>query len=333
MGYGNYQNGGLWDWWGGVQIKAEFQQGFSEEARAHLFQVASDWREHPGNIIEWHSMTDPHHEGSHYYSAAAGTMGSAIIEGFFGVDLTGQGLTLQPRLGLNDGYIRVYQPATDRYVAYSYDWDQDTSQLDYGTNAGGVVTIKLLKLRSEAVRGVAIDGQPVEFVEETVGLDTYLAFTAPSGRHTITILKGQPAPPKAAEALPSSETNLVDPAPDLPETAKPISPIEPSQANNTSISTPPSAPTEAPSDEFQAVIVETPAARIARENRAALFQCISVLLILFTSLGLMVIALLRRLAAFNQPKPIAYPRIISNVPAQTPRSSRRSTSLVNSSRK
>jgi hypothetical protein len=324
MGYGNYQNGGLWDWWGGVQIKAEFQQGFSEEARAHLFQVASDWREHPGNIIEWHSMTDPHHEGSHYYSAAAGTMGSAIIEGFFGVDLTGQGLALQPRLGLNDGYIRVYQPATDRYVAYSYDWDQDTSQLDYGTNAGGDVTIKLLKLRSEAIQGVAIDGQTVEFVDETVGLDSYLVFTAPSGRHTITILKGQPAPPKAAEVLPSSETNLVDPAPELPEVANPISPIEPGHENDVSVSAPPSVPTEAPA-EAQAVIAETPTARIARENRAALFQCISVLLILFTSLGLMVIALLRRLAALNQPKPAIYP-LVPNSRAQPPRSSRRSTS-------
>ena len=48
-------------------------------------------------------------------------MGSAIIEGFFGVELNGQGLTLQPRLGLNDGFIRVYQAATDRYAAASGD--------------------------------------------------------------------------------------------------------------------------------------------------------------------------------------------------------------------
>ncbi|MFN8456612.1 MAG: trehalase family glycosidase [Anaerolineae bacterium] len=90
MGYGNYQNGGVWDWWGGVQIKAEFQTGFAEQAQVHLLQVANDWQKHPGNLIEWHSSTDPRHEGSSYYSAAAGTMGSAIIEGFFGVELNGQ---------------------------------------------------------------------------------------------------------------------------------------------------------------------------------------------------------------------------------------------------
>jgi hypothetical protein len=210
-------------------------------------------------------------------------------------------------------------------VAYSYDWDQDASQLDYGTNAGGAVTVKLLKLRSENVQGVAIDGQPVEFVNETVGLDTYLAFTAPSGRHTITIHKGQPAQ-KPAEVLPSSETNLVDPAPDPVEAAQPISPIEPGQENNASVPASLPAPTEALS-EPQATTAETPAARIARENRAALFQCISVLLILFTSLGLIVVALLRRLTALSQPKPVAYPRTPPNIPARTPRSSRRSTSV------
>ncbi|HMQ52935.1 MAG TPA: trehalase family glycosidase [Anaerolineae bacterium] len=198
MGYGNYQNGGVWDWWGGVQIKAEFRRGFAEMARNHLFQVASDWTKHPGNIIEWQSSTDPRFEGSHYYSAAAGTMGSAIIEGFFGVRLDGRGLTLQPRLGLNDAYVRVYQPATDRYVAYTYDWNQTVTELNYGTNAGGVVTMKILKLRSETIGQVTIDGQPVEFSSESTGLDTYTVFNAPSGQHRVELIKGQPAAQAAA---------------------------------------------------------------------------------------------------------------------------------------
>ena len=36
MGYGHYQNGGIWDWWGGVQIKAEFVNGFAETGLTHL---------------------------------------------------------------------------------------------------------------------------------------------------------------------------------------------------------------------------------------------------------------------------------------------------------
>jgi hypothetical protein len=50
---GEYQNGGLWDWWGGIQMSAEFQRGFSDLALAHLYQVAADWARHPGVIWEW----------------------------------------------------------------------------------------------------------------------------------------------------------------------------------------------------------------------------------------------------------------------------------------
>jgi hypothetical protein len=191
MGYGNYQNGGVWDWWGGVQIKTEFLKGFAERGTAHLLQVANDWQEHPGNIIEWQSTTDPeHHEGSHYYSAAAGTMGSAIIEGFFGITFDISGLTLQPRLGLNDGFVRVYQPITDRYAVYHYDWDQTVVKLDYGTNAAGPVAIKVLQLGSQPVVRVTIDGQPVEFGVETVGNDRYVVLSGPSGQHSVEIVKG-----------------------------------------------------------------------------------------------------------------------------------------------
>jgi hypothetical protein len=191
MGYGNYQNGGVWDWWGGVQIKTEFLNGFAERGTAHLLQVANDWAEHPGNIIEWQSTTDPaHHEGTHYYSAAAGTMGSAIIEGFFGITLDQEGLTLHPRLGLNDGFIRVYQPVTDRYAAYRYDWDQTVVKLDYGTNVAGPVAIKVLQLDSQPVVTVTFDGQPVEFSAEIVGNDRYVVLSGPDGQHSVEILKG-----------------------------------------------------------------------------------------------------------------------------------------------
>jgi hypothetical protein len=194
MGYGNYQNGGVWDWWGGVQIKTEFHEGFAEQGTAHLLQVANDWREHPGNILEWQSTTDPErHEGSHYYSAAAGTMGSAIIEGFFGVRLDASGLTLQPRLGLNDGFVRVYQPATDRYAAYRYDWNHALVKLDYGTNAPGPVAIRVLQRGTQPVNSVTLDGQSLNFGMETVGNDRYLFLSGPSGQHSLEIVTGSPA--------------------------------------------------------------------------------------------------------------------------------------------
>ncbi|MFN8456611.1 MAG: hypothetical protein U0401_18415 [Anaerolineae bacterium] len=99
---------------------------------------------------------------------------------------------LQPRLGLNDGLSGAYQAATDRYAAYSYDWDQNITRLDYGTNAAEPVQVKVLKLRSEQVNAVTVDGQPLAFETEKVGNDTYITFSAPSGQHRLEINKGQP---------------------------------------------------------------------------------------------------------------------------------------------
>lgn len=312
MGYGHYQNGGIWDWWGGVQIKAEFINGFAETGLTHLLQVAHDWQKHPGNIIEWQSSNaDSRHEGSHYYSAAAGTMGSAIIEGFFGMELAGNGLTMQPRLGLNDGFIRVYQAATDRYAAYSYDWDQDVIKLDYGTNAQGVVTVKVLKLRSEHIRQVTIDGRPVEFVSETVGHDTYTVFDAPSGQHSIEIVKGHPGvQPAAVEVEVEAEANQPQPprtsvAPNfIPSATDPSSPKPDRVTDSTSGTTPesvedirtePIALAAEPSPAGSRDTVQQIETGRANEIRLAFLQFASAALIILTCLALMVLVAIRRL--------------------------------------
>jgi hypothetical protein len=239
MGYGNYQNGGVWDWWGGVQIKTEFVNGFAEQGTAHLLQVANDWAKHPGNIIEWQSTTDPaHHEGSHYYSAAAGTMGSAIIEGFFGIELSRAGLTIQPRLGLNDGFVRVYQPATDLYAAYRYDWDQEVTKMEYGTNAAEPVAIKILELRSQPVLSVTFDGQPAEFTTEELGDDRYVVLWGPSGQHSIELLRGAAGQPTATQAAPAVEDHEEGHAsPD----ASPIENLMPPATDGTPAEQPPGA--------------------------------------------------------------------------------------------
>jgi hypothetical protein len=224
MGYGNYQNGGVWDWWGGVQIQTELLKGFADQGTEHLLQVANDWHKHPGNIIEWQSTTDPEHQqGSDYYSAAAGTVGHAIIEGLFGIQLGSQGLLLQPRLGLNDAFVRVYQPATDRYAAYRYDWDQDVIRIDYGTNAAPPVAIKVLTSRPEQILGVSLDDQAMAFSIERVGNDAYIALSGPSGQHSLQIMKGSPsvAPaendePPAAGATPDAGPAVASALPTRP---------------------------------------------------------------------------------------------------------------------
>ena len=307
MGYGNYQNGGVWDWWGGVQIKAEFLKGFAEAGQTHLLQVAHDWQKHPGNIIEWHSTTDSRHEGSHYYSAAAGTMGSAIIEGFFGLDLNGSGLSMQPRLGLNDGFIRIYQPATDRYAAYSYDWDQDRIKLDYGTNAEAVSEVKVLKLRSEQIRTVTVDGQVVEFWSETIGQDTYTVFEAPPGQHRIEILKGEPlAQPAALASGPVPLKPAPAATPPLPMsgtlTNSVPSPAEAASQEQADGSSPDAAATALARANLDparpAEAEESPSPR-ARETRRALFHLVSASLVLLTALFLLVLLAIRRFAGLG----------------------------------
>ena len=86
-------------------------------------------------------------------------------------------------------------------AAYTYDWDQDVTKFNYGTNTKGLVTIKVLKLRSEHINSVTIDGRSVEFETETVGNDTYTVFSGPSGQHSIEISKGQPLAQVVAPAV------------------------------------------------------------------------------------------------------------------------------------
>ncbi|MEM7344902.1 MAG: trehalase family glycosidase, partial [Chloroflexota bacterium] len=211
---GQAQNGGIWDQWGGIQIGAEFSTGFVEMGQRHLQQVANDWQDHPGNLIAWKPSTDVPQEGAHYQSAAAGTMGQAIIEGFFGLTLDGDGLTIQPRLGLNDGFIRIYQPATNRYAAYRYDWNQAVTTLEYGTNVERPIQVKILTRPSEQVKQILLDGALVSFETEMIGQDHYVVLSAPPNQHTIELIKSQalvqPDPQEAAAAASEERVPIIN---------------------------------------------------------------------------------------------------------------------------
>jgi hypothetical protein len=243
-------------------------------------------------------------------------MGSAIIEGFFGVELNGQGLTLQPRLGLNDGFIRVYQAATDRYAAYSYDWNQNITRIDYGTNAADPVQIKVLKLRSEQVRAVTIDGQPVEFETETIGHDTYTVFTAPSGQHSLEIAKGQPlvqpaaveveaGPTQAGASAITSEPTRPSTAPNLVSSPEALASQE-SSLNELPLETGPASSDEAAAFSDDTVQESTPPeagqkvlSEKTRQNRYGFFRFVGISLAILISLLLMVLVALRRTAGLG----------------------------------
>lgn len=184
---GEYQNGGVWDWWGGVQISGEFQQGYSDLALSHLYQTAADWATHPNAIWEWSTPGSAFGRGSKGYAGAAGTVGEAILSGLYGVSLTCDGLRLEPRLGVHGGDVRVYQAATDRYAAYRYTYDSDRITLRYGTNAGSDVQLRVLVPSGKMVQGIRLGSGDVAHRRETVGRDVFVAFKGPSGVQTVTI--------------------------------------------------------------------------------------------------------------------------------------------------
>ncbi len=188
MAPGEYQNGGLWDWWGGVQITAEFESGCSSLALAHLRMVAQDWAWHPRQIFEWQMPQTSEGWGAENYGSAAATMGEAIVRGLFGVIIEDDGVRLQPRLRKHEGRIRVLQPASGFYASYDYLYDSDFIILDYGSNHPWPLKIKLLLPLGKEVGKVSIDGLSASHRLETLVEDSYCAFEAPSGVHRVVVI-------------------------------------------------------------------------------------------------------------------------------------------------
>jgi len=191
---GRYQNGGVWDWWGGQQISAEFERGHSERARQHLALVATGWAAHPEGLYEWHLPGTDQGRGSLHYCASAAALAEAIIGGLYGVSLDRQGVVLSPRLSHQDGYVRVYQPATDIYAAYDYRVTAGGIVLEYGCNDEQPLTLRMLLPAGTAIQGLAFDAGALEVVYaiEVVGDDTYCVLKVPSGLHRLELRLTRP---------------------------------------------------------------------------------------------------------------------------------------------
>jgi hypothetical protein len=187
MGVGKYQNGGMWDWWAGVQVAAEFEQGFSDLAIGHLQQITADWATHPGAIYEWQEVRSGIGWGPAHYSAAAGSVGHAIIGGLYGVTLDFREARLRVRLAQHPGSIQVAQPGTGLYATYDYDADAARLRLDYDTNHPGPLTIWLRLPEGQEAASVYIDGSPAPWALEQTGEDRFVRVSAPIGQHRLTV--------------------------------------------------------------------------------------------------------------------------------------------------
>jgi Bacterial alpha-L-rhamnosidase 6 hairpin glycosidase domain len=183
-----YQNGALWDWWAGRQITGEFEAGYQTRARTHLFELARDWAAHPGIVHEWDSPWLERAGPEPRYAGAAAVVGQAIVEGLYGVDFVGRDVHLSPRLGERSGKVRVYEPATDLYVAYRYQWTPSRVTLVYGSNSPTALSVRLPVPWLDRTL-VRLDGQDHPAKPEKTGEDSDLFLVVPSGTHRIDLLR------------------------------------------------------------------------------------------------------------------------------------------------
>ncbi len=187
MAEGVYQNGGLWDWWGGTQITAEFESGLRARALKHLYEVADDWARHPRDIYEWQLARTGVNKGSDDYGGSVATMSEAIVRGLYGINLNTQSVSISPRLGEHNGWIRAFVPASGSFASYQYTLNGNIIRIQYETNVKQDIPFRVALPVNSALNKVMLDSQPVAFRLDHLNEDDYANFTAPSGTHTIEI--------------------------------------------------------------------------------------------------------------------------------------------------
>ena len=122
-----YQNGGIWIWHASQFIKEEFDRGYSEKALVHLADLA-DLALKNKDFHEWHDHAGTG-KGSHCYAASATSFLDALISGYYGIKLQGDNLTISPRLGRNQGRIRLQLPGQNRNLVYRYSYSPNKVEI------------------------------------------------------------------------------------------------------------------------------------------------------------------------------------------------------------
>ncbi len=193
-----YQNGAQWDWFGARLIYAMFQQGFSQKAKEKWLEIIRKNAENRG-FFEWDNK-DGIGRGSDFYAGSAGSMGKALFEGYFGIDLGYNHLSIEPKLGKESGNIYIYQPANEFFVAYDYTYDESNEKLSmkYSSNYTQKGTIKILNPWPELVEDfenmdrkldILFDGNRGTYRIETKNQDVLIIFETDFDNHVIEIIK------------------------------------------------------------------------------------------------------------------------------------------------
>jgi hypothetical protein len=195
-----YQNGGQWDWFGGRLIRAMFDHGFGLEARDKLLEIARKNIKNNG-LFEWDSP-EGRGRGSDFYAGSAGALAGALFEGYFGIRLSRNGLSLEPKLGKDNASVHLNLPAAGLFAAYEYKYFPDDNKITFifNSNFPGNGDVKILLPRdwipepntsgsgSNPPR-VLKDGARTDFALVRNHLDTYVVLKTDFKHRLIEIRK------------------------------------------------------------------------------------------------------------------------------------------------
>ncbi len=191
-----YQNGAQWDWFGGRLIYAMFENGYSRTALQKFFEIIRKNLKNQG-FFEWDNKKGVG-RGSDFYAGSAGSLGKALFEGYFGIKLKNDYLSIEPKIDEESAKIHVFQPATDTFIAYEYDFDKQKNKiiLRYNSNFVHHGTLKILiphtGISDKSARfkdnfEVQIDGKPTEFGLETRINDSFVVINSDFRNHVAEI--------------------------------------------------------------------------------------------------------------------------------------------------
>jgi len=192
-----YQNGSQWDWFGARLVYTMFENGFSDKAQDKLLEIIKKNITNRG-FFEWDTR-EGSGIGSHLFCGSAGTLAQTAVEGYFGVKLKRNSLSLEPKLGKESGQIRVHQPANDLFASYDYQYDEKkhTITFQYKSSFKKPGYIKILipqrkenqacPFKKEDFK-LLIDGKEADFDIITIHTDSFFVFQTDFNDHTAVII-------------------------------------------------------------------------------------------------------------------------------------------------
>ena len=166
-----------------------FDRGFSTTARTKLLEIARK-NIAGGGLHEW-DAPDGSGRGSAVFAGSAGSLASAVAEGYFGVRLTGDGCDLEPRLAEDGAKVFFRLPAAGVSAAYDYAWDPGRNRVTFRyestVSRSGRIRLLLPRALSAAELDVRRDGRLVPFTVERLEEDSLLTMETDFAPHILVI--------------------------------------------------------------------------------------------------------------------------------------------------